>query len=157
MLHTITFKYNYLWGVRTVRFVSEHERCPVGVQPHPRNGDGEHTGDLLALRLGGLFTTPSSTLPFAKSIAADVALVVEYIKYGFKNWDGTQSPWIDPEHSASLRQYGPLYCMKCQSRSQWKSIEGNPPREQMNSEVLILHARNSAFVILGSSITKGEW
>jgi hypothetical protein len=43
-----------------------------------------------------------------------------------------------------LRQYGPPNCTKDQSRAQWKSIEGNLPGEQMNSEVLKLHARNSA-------------
>jgi hypothetical protein len=43
-----------------------------------------------------------------------------------------------------LRQYSPPYCTKGQSRAQWKSIEGNLPGEQMNSEVLILNARNFA-------------
>jgi hypothetical protein len=44
--------------------------------------------------------TPSSTLPFVKSTAAETTSVVEYIKYGFENWDGTQSPCIDLEHFA---------------------------------------------------------
>jgi hypothetical protein len=69
----------------------------MGVDRQSRNGDGEQTGVCPALRLGGLSTTPSSTSPFEKSKAAEAALVAEYIKYGFENWDGTQSPCIDPE------------------------------------------------------------
>jgi hypothetical protein len=64
--------------------------------------EGEQTGLLPVLRLGGLSTTPSSTLPFAKSTATKAAFVAEYIKYGFENWDGTKSPCIDPEYSASM-------------------------------------------------------
>jgi hypothetical protein len=52
------------------------------------------------VRLGGLSTTLSSIFPFEKSKAAEAALVAEYNKYGLENWDGTQSPCIDPEHSA---------------------------------------------------------
>jgi hypothetical protein len=86
----------------------------MGVDRQSRNGDGEQTGVLPALRLGGLSTTPSSTFPFEKSKAAEVASVAEYIKYSFENWDETQSPWIDLEHSAlmvslrsSILQKGP--------------------------------------------------
>jgi hypothetical protein len=43
---------------------------------------------------------PSSTLSFEKSKAAEAASIVEYIKYGFENWDRAQLPCIDPEHSA---------------------------------------------------------
>ena len=46
--------------------------------------------------------TTSSTFPFEKSKAVEAALVVEYIKYGFKNWDGAQSPCIDLEHEQTL-------------------------------------------------------
>jgi hypothetical protein len=81
--------------------IGEYELCRVGVDPYPRNGDGEHIGNLAASRLGGLFTIPSSKLPFAKSTAAEAASVAEYIKYGFENWDGRQCSSIDPEHSAS--------------------------------------------------------
>ena len=94
-LHFGGLEYNCLWGVHIVFFVSEHERCLVGIQSHPCNGDGEQTSDLLAPWLGGLFTTPSSILPFAKSTIADAASVAEYIRYVFENWDGTQSPWIN--------------------------------------------------------------
>ena len=58
--------------------MSEHERYLIGVQSHPHIGDGEQIGDLIAPQLGGLFMTP--------------LLVAEYIKYGFENWDGIQSP-----------------------------------------------------------------
>jgi hypothetical protein len=71
----------------------------MGVHRQSRNGDGEQTGILPTLRLGGLSTTPSSTFPFEKSKATEAASVAEYIKYDFENWDGTQSPCIDPEHS----------------------------------------------------------
>jgi hypothetical protein len=74
----------------------------MGVNRQSRNGDGEQTGVLPALRLGVLSTTPSSTFPFQKSKAVEAASVVEYIKYNFENWDGTQSPCIDPEHSAPM-------------------------------------------------------
>jgi hypothetical protein len=74
----------------------------MGVDRQSCNGDGEQTGVRSALRLGGLSTTPSSTFPFEKSKAAEAALVAEYIKYGFENWDGTQLPCIDPEHSAPM-------------------------------------------------------
>jgi hypothetical protein len=74
----------------------------MGVDWQSRNGDGEQIGVRSALRLGGLSTTPSSTFPFEKSKAAEAASVAEYIKYGFENWDGTQSPCIDPEHSAPM-------------------------------------------------------
>jgi hypothetical protein len=74
----------------------------MGVDRQSRNGDGEQTSVLAALRLGGLSTTLSSTFPFEKSKAAEVVSVTKYIKYGFENWDGTQSPCIDPEHSAPM-------------------------------------------------------
>jgi hypothetical protein len=58
---------------------------------------------------------PSSTFLFEKSKAIEAASVAEYIKYGFENWDRTQSPCIDPEHSvlmvslqSSVLQKGPL-------------------------------------------------
>jgi hypothetical protein len=72
----------------------------MGVDRQSRNGDGEQIGVLPALRLGGLSTTLSSIFPFEKSKVAEAASVAEYIKYGFENWDGTQSPCIDPEHFA---------------------------------------------------------
>jgi hypothetical protein len=74
----------------------------MGVDRQSCNGDGEQTGFLPALRLGGLSTIPSSTFPFEKSKTIEAASVAEYIKYGFENWDGTQSPCIDPEHSAPM-------------------------------------------------------
>jgi hypothetical protein len=74
----------------------------MGVDRQSCNGDGEQTGVWSALRLGGLSTTPSSTFPFEKSKAAEAASVAENIKYDFENWDGTQSPCIDPEHSAPM-------------------------------------------------------
>jgi hypothetical protein len=67
-----------------------------------RNGDGEQTGVRPALRLRGLSTTSSSTFPFEKSKAAETASIAKYIKYGFENWERTQSLCIDPEHSASM-------------------------------------------------------
>jgi hypothetical protein len=74
----------------------------MGVDRLSRNGDGEQTGVHPVLQLGGLSMTPSSTFPFEKSKAAEAASVAEYIKYGFENWDGTQSPCIDPEHSTPM-------------------------------------------------------
>jgi hypothetical protein len=89
----------------------------MGVDRQSHNGDGEQTGVRPALRLGGLSTTPSSTFPFEKSRVAEAASVAEYIKYGFENWDKTQSPCIDLEHSArmvslwsSVLQKGPSLC-----------------------------------------------
>jgi hypothetical protein len=52
----------------------------MGVHRQSRNGDGEQTGVLPTLQLGGLSTTPSSTFPFEKSKAAEAASVAEYIK-----------------------------------------------------------------------------
>jgi hypothetical protein len=74
----------------------------MGVDRQSHNGDGEQTGILPVLQLGGLSTTPSSTFPFEKSKAAEAASVAEYNKYGFENWDRMQSPCIDPEHSAPM-------------------------------------------------------
>jgi hypothetical protein len=74
----------------------------MGVDRQSRNGNGEQRGVRPALRLGGLSTIPSSTFPFEKSKAAEAASVVEYIEYSFENWDGTQSPCIDPGHSAPM-------------------------------------------------------
>jgi hypothetical protein len=53
-------------------------------------------------RLRELSTTPSSIFPFAKSNVAEAALVAEYIKYNFENWDGANSPSKDPEQSSLL-------------------------------------------------------
>jgi len=85
----------------------------MGVGRQSRNGDGEQVGVLRALRLGGLSTTPSSTFPFEKSKAAEAASVAEYIKYGFENWDGTQSPCSDPEHSGPMVSQGSSAIQKC--------------------------------------------
>jgi hypothetical protein len=60
--------------------------------------------------------TPSSILSFEKSKAAKAASVVEYIKYGFENWDGTQSPCIDPEHSA------PTVSLRSSLLQKWSSL-----------------------------------
>jgi hypothetical protein len=86
----------------------------MGVHRQSHNGDGKQTGDLPTLQLGGLSTTLSSTFPFEKSKAAEAASVAKYIKYDFENWDGAQSPCIDPEHSppmvslwSSVLQKGP--------------------------------------------------
>jgi hypothetical protein len=57
----------------------------MGVDRQSCNGDGEQTGFLPALRLGGLSTIPSSTFPFEKSKATKATLVTENIKYGFEN------------------------------------------------------------------------
>jgi hypothetical protein len=74
----------------------------MGVDRQSRTGDGKQRGVRPALQLGGLSTTPSSTFPFEKSKAAEAASIAKYIKYGFENCDGTQSPCIDLEHSAPM-------------------------------------------------------
>jgi hypothetical protein len=99
--HSAALQYSCLWGVHKVPFIGEHELYRIGVDPYPRNSDGEYTGNLATSWLGGLFTTPSSTLPFAKSTTAEATSIAEYIKYGFENKDGRQCSSIDPEHSAS--------------------------------------------------------
>ena len=101
VLHSATLQYSYLWGVHKVPFIEECERYRKGINPCPHNGDGTHIGNLAASRLGGLFTTLSSALPFAKFKAAEAASVAEYIKYGFKNSDGRQCSSNDLEYSTS--------------------------------------------------------
>ena len=59
--------------------------------------------------------TLSSTFPFEKSKAAGAISVAEYIKYGFENWDGTQSPYIDPEHSVLMVSLRSSVLQKCPS------------------------------------------
>jgi hypothetical protein len=51
---------------------------------------------LTAPQLGGLSTTLSFRFPFAKSSAAKAASAAQYIKQGFKNWDGGKLPYKEP-------------------------------------------------------------
>jgi hypothetical protein len=124
MLHIGSLEYNCLWGVRTFRFVSEHECCPVGVQSHPRNGDGEQTGDLPTPRLRGLFTTPSSTLPLCKIYCrrCSVSCGVHQVRLWELGWDtiSLNRPRALRIHSGStvlhIAQRGKVACNGSQSR-----------------------------------------
>ena len=98
-----------------LKCVGKRERCQMGVNRQSCNGDGELTSILPALRLGGLPTTLSSTFPFEKSKITKTASVAKYIKYGFENWDKTQLPCIDPEHSVPMVSLWSSILQKCPS------------------------------------------
>lgn len=62
-------------------------------------GEGEQTGVLTGPRLGGLSTTPSSTLSFVKSIVADAASVAVNISKRLEAREAATLAESETEHS----------------------------------------------------------
>ncbi len=89
-------------GRSSLRLVPTSVRC-VGEKEPPRpkdarfNGEGEQMGVLGGPRLRGLSTTPSSTSPFEKSMAADAASVAERNMYGLDRGAVSQLPPSDSD------------------------------------------------------------
>jgi hypothetical protein len=120
-----------------VPFFGKHECCRLGVDPYPRNGDGEHIGNLVASRLGGLFTTPSSTHCSLQNLQPPKQRQLPSTSNtALKTGTGDNVLQLTPSTPPPLWCYGPLCYRKVQRRVPWSSNHEIQPGEQINSKVV---------------------